>query len=189
MADFEPNSADCFVFTYKEGLLSSMAHDLRLKVARFTLKITPESVQGRWDAGSLQVDTTMRDGREAPGLLGPRDLEKIARTIREDVLKSDRHPEIVFKSESVTIAGELATASTAAIRGTLTLAGRAKTIAISARRAGDRWLAEVTLHQPDFGVKPYSAMLGALKIKPDVKVLVSVPADRISASTSTAGDF
>ena len=39
----------------------------------------------------------------------------------------------------------------------------------------DDWVAELKLHQPDFGIKPYSAALGALKVKPDILVRVSVP--------------
>jgi hypothetical protein len=34
---------------------------------------------------------------------------------------------------------------------------------------------EVTLHQPDFRIEPYRAALGALKIKPDVRVRVRIP--------------
>jgi hypothetical protein len=38
-------------------------------------------------------------------------------------------------------------------------------------------VAEIKLHQPDFGIKPFTAALGALKVKPDVVVRVSVPKD------------
>jgi hypothetical protein len=34
---------------------------------------------------------------------------------------------------------------------------------------------ELKLHQPDFGIKPFSAALGALRVKPDVMIRVSVP--------------
>ena len=67
------------------------------------------------------------------------------------------------------------------------LGGRSKALTIEARRDAGRWVAEVLLHQPDFGVKPYSAMLGTLKIKPDVRVRVSVPADGIDAIAASAG--
>lgn len=177
MPDFDPNSAECFVYTFKDGLLSSVAHDLKIKVTRFSLKADGSGVEGRWDARSLVVDAVMREGREAQGVLGQRDMDKIAKTIREDVLTSDRYPEIVFKSERVTVAEGR---DKATIQGTLTLAGRSKPLTVEARRDGARWIAEVVLHQPDFGVKPYSAMLGTLKIKPDVRVRVSLPADRIS---------
>lgn len=185
MADFDQNSAESLVFTFKEGLLSAVAHDLRIKVTRFTLTIDRDvggegagapRVEARWDAGSLVVASVMRDGRENPGALGPRDLDKIAKTIREDVLQSARHPAITFRSERVEL-----TAERARIVGALTLCGRTKALAIEAKKDGARWVAEATLHQPDFGIKPYSAMLGTLKIKPDVKVRVSVPAEAIAA--------
>ncbi len=175
MPDFDPNSAECFVLTYKDGLLSAVAHDLKIKVGKFALTIDSGKVEGRWDARSLVVDTVMRDGHEARGVLGQRDMDKIAKSIREDVLSADRHPEIVFRAESVVVEGDVAK-----IRGALTLVGRTKVIAVEARRDGARWVAEVVLHQPDFGIKPYTAMLGTLKIKPDVRVRVSVPADRIA---------
>ncbi len=176
MPDFDPNSAECSVYTFKEGLLSAAAHDLKIKVSRFTLKVDASAVEGRWDARSLVVAAVMRDGHEAHGVLGQRDMDKIAKTIRDDVLSSDRYPEIVFRSDGVSVndAGDRAT-----IKGTLTLAGRSKVLTVEARREDARWVCEVVLHQPDFGVKPYSAMLGTLKIKPDVKVRVSLPADRI----------
>jgi polyisoprenoid-binding protein YceI len=74
----------------------------------------------------------------------------------------------------------------ATIKGTLTLAGRSKALTVEARRDGARWVSEVVLHQPDFGVKPYTAMLGTLKIKPDVRVRVSLPADRIALNAGVS---
>ncbi|MBW1758625.1 MAG: YceI family protein, partial [Deltaproteobacteria bacterium] len=59
--------------------------------------------------------------------------------------------------------------------GTLQLYGKSRSIQTSVRATGGRWVAELKLHQPDFGIKPFSAALGALKVKPDVLVRVSVP--------------
>ena len=173
MADFNQDSAETHVYTYKEGLLSAVAHDLKIKITRFSLKIEKGAVEGRWDAGSLIVASVMRDGHEATGL-GQRDFDKIAHTIGDDILEARRHPEIRFAASDVSVAGERAT-----IRGQLTLVGRTRPLVIEAKLVDGRWVAEVVLHQPDFGIKPYSAMFGTLKIKPDVKVRVSVPADRI----------
>jgi hypothetical protein len=61
------------------------------------------------------------------------------------------------------------------ISGELTLHGNTRPITFVARREGTRMMAEVRLHQPEFGVKPYTALLGALKVKPDVIVRCSVP--------------
>jgi hypothetical protein len=34
----------------------------------------------------------------------------------------------------------------------------------------------VVLNQPEFGITPYRAMMGTLRIKPEVRVRISVPA-------------
>jgi hypothetical protein len=46
---------------------------------------------------------------------------------------------------------------------------------VPVHKEGDDVVGEVTLHQPDYGIKPYSAMLGTLKIRPDVKVRIRLP--------------
>ena len=38
-----------------------------------------------------------------------------------------------------------------------------------------RLVAEVRLHQPDFGITPYRALLGALRVRADVLVSLSIP--------------
>jgi polyisoprenoid-binding protein YceI len=88
------------------------------------------------------------------------------------VLRASRFPDIRF-------------ASTAASRrvdgydveGTLTLTGVSRPVTVEVRRDGERLVAEVLVHQPAFGIRPYSAMLGALKVRADVLVRVSVPAE------------
>ncbi|MEZ4248058.1 MAG: hypothetical protein R3B99_07445 [Polyangiales bacterium] len=39
MSTFDATRAECSVFTYKDGLLSKIAHDLRVKVERFEVKV------------------------------------------------------------------------------------------------------------------------------------------------------
>ena len=63
------------------------------------------------------------------------------------------------------------------MRGALALCGATRELVIPVRRDGDRLRAEVTIHQPAFGIRPYTAMLGTLRVRPDVIVRVSVPAE------------
>jgi polyisoprenoid-binding protein YceI len=168
----DQSAAECLVFTYKEGLLSAVAHDLEIRVTRFELDVdeAAPSVTARFDAASLRVVTAMHDGAPKEGALSDGDKQKIEHNLAEDVLHTREHPEIRFASTSVKPDGE-----GYRIAGELTLHGKTRVIAFSAQPAGDRLVAEVRLHQPDFGVKPYSAMLGTLKVKPDVLVRCSVP--------------
>jgi polyisoprenoid-binding protein YceI len=169
---FDATSAECLVFTYKEGLLSAVAHDLEIRVQRLDVDVDDATlaVRARFDAASLKVVAAVRDGAPQPGALGDADRLKIEQSIREDVLHSREHPEIRFVSTAVTREGERVH-----ITGDLTLHGKTRPLTLAARALGDRIVAEARLHQPDFAIKPYSAMLGTLKIKPDVLVRCSLP--------------
>lgn len=172
MLTYDERSAECLVFTEKEGLLSRVAHDLSIRVGRFSITIDPDrgSVDARFDARSLRVVSAMKDGAADEGALSEADKKKIEESILADVLHAGRHPEVRFVSTKTSPVGQ-----GYRIEGTLTLMGRAKPIAVTTSKRGDRQIAEVTLHQPDFGIRPYSAMFGTLKVKPDVRVRLAVP--------------
>ena len=173
MSRIDPESAECLVFTYKEGLLSAVAHDLKLRVTRFSIDVDDEhrAIDARFEAASIRVVAAMRDGAEAPAALGEADRRKIEQNLAADVLDAARHPEIRFTSRSVTPDGD-----GYRVEGDLALHGQTRHITLRTRAEGGRQIAELTLHQPDFGIKPFSAMMGTLRIKPDVRVRIAVPA-------------
>ncbi len=172
MPTFSPSDFECHVFTFKEGMLSAMAHDLKIRVGKGTVTIgEDDAIEATFDPASLSVVCARKEGRDAPGTLSGGDKKKIESNIAKDVLHSKKHPEIRFVSSSVTKDGESAT-----ITGELTLHGQTKTITATATKSGDRWETEVAIHQPDYGIKPYTAMLGTLKVQPTVKVKLSLPA-------------
>lgn len=173
---FDATTARCQVLTFKEGLLSAIAHDLSIGVERFTIELHDDSddgirIEARFDASSLRVEHAMKDGRPDPGALSAKQRRDIDKNIDKDVLHVRRHPEIVFRSTAVEGEGDQRR-----IRGTLRLHGTERTVQVIARRRDDRWSTEVPLHQPDYGIVPYSAMLGTLKVRPDVRVVLSLPA-------------
>ena len=174
MASYGPDAATCLVLTFREGLLSAVAHDLLLRVTQFEVSVDPVSlaVSARLDASSLRVVTAMREGRPLPGALRPVDQEEIEATIRKVVLRTDRHPEIHFVS-SATVAEQPDGWS---VRGQLSIAGVTRDVTLPVRKDANRLVAELQLHQPDFGIQPYHAMMGALRVRPDVVVRASVPA-------------
>ena len=170
MLHFDADSADCRVFTFRDGLLSMMAHDLELRVTHFALDVDEDrrAVTARFDATSLRVVQASRDGRPMPDALGARERAQIERSVGGDVLHAERFPEVVFASTSAT-----ERPGGFAVTGTLTLHGVSRPVDVDVRLDGDRAVAEARVHQPDFGVKPFTAMLGALKVKPDVVVRVT----------------
>ena len=169
---FDPTTADCLIFTYKEGLLSAVAHDLQIRVAAFTITIdeTTWHLEAAFDATSLRVVGVMRDGALAPNAPSDGDKRTIEQQIVRDVLHADRFPEIRFTSGTATARGDHLV-----VDGILALHGRERALTVSASREGSHWVADARLHQPDFGIKPYSAMLGTLRVQPDVIVRVVLP--------------
>jgi hypothetical protein len=171
MAHLDASNAECLVFTYKEGLLSAVAHDLEIRVERFDLDVDDASlaVKARFDPTSLRVVAAVVGGAPNPATLSEGDRRKIEENIAGDVLHVLRHRTIEFTSTSVRPEGE-----GYRVEGDLALHGTTRPLSFVAKPAGDRVVAEISLHQPSFGIKPYSAMLGALKIKPEVLVRCSV---------------
>jgi hypothetical protein len=169
---FDASSAECLVLTHKEGLLSAVAHDLQIRVERFDLDVDEATlaVRARFDAASLRVVTALHEGAPRPEALDEGDKQKIEHSLVAEVLHATAYPSIVFASKSIEPTGE-----GYRIDGDLTLRGVTRTLSFAARPQGDRMVAEVQLHQPSFGIKPYSAMLGALKVKPDVTIRCSLP--------------
>jgi len=172
MARYDAYNSECLVFSFRDGLLARLAHDLKMQVERFSIEFDEESrkIQATFDPSSLQVVGAQIDGQDDPSTLSKGDKKKIYDNITKDVLRVRKHPEIQFESTEVASRG-----GGYSVEGQLQLYGHSRAIHANVRAEGDRWVTEVTIHQPDFGIKPYTAALGALKVKPDVRVRISVP--------------
>lgn len=172
MHTIDQTTASCHVFTFREGMLSAVGHDLKLAVTRFSVEVDPQapSVSARFDAASLRVVAAVDGETERSGALSDSDLEKIRGEIQHDVLDARRYPDIRFASTQVTRTGD-----GYQIDGQLTLHGQTRPLRVTTRAAGQTQVAEVTLHQPDYGIKPYKALLGALKVRADVRVRLELP--------------
>jgi hypothetical protein len=171
MARIDHSAAECLVFTYREGPLSALGHDLMLRVTRFEVDVTPvtHAIEARFDASSLRVVAGSRGSALHDGALDEHDRRKIEKSIRDEVLHAHLHPSILFRSTEVLRAG-----SGHDVTGELTLHGVTRTITLQSRLEGGRQTAELTLHQPDYGIRPYTAFLGALRVKPSVTVRIRI---------------
>lgn len=173
MPTYTADNAQCHVYTFKEGVLSAMAHDLKIRVDRWSMDVSEDlsRISASFEPTSLNVECVMKDGVESPGTLSGLYKGQIEKNIQKDVLKTKKFREVSFASSSVSAAGD-----GFEVEGTLKLCGKSGRVAARVAREGDRLVAEIPIHQPDFGIKPYSAMLGTLKIKPGIRVKISVPA-------------
>lgn len=86
------------------------------------------------------------------------------------MLAARRFPTIEFRSTRVVRDGERAR-----IEGQLTLHGVTRPLVADALADASDWRAELRLDQRDFGIKPFSAMLGTLRVRPEVLVRIRVP--------------
>jgi polyisoprenoid-binding protein YceI len=157
---FDAEAVDCRAKVFVEGVASSFGHDATLRVTRLSLDVgEDDGITADFDSGSLRVTDDISDSNR-------KDIERNA----EKVLEPRKYSKIQFRSVSVTRDG-----NRAQVEGDLTLHGVTNRISVEARDDGARWSAKIILDQRQYGIKPFSAMLGALKIKPEVEVIISIP--------------
>ncbi|HEY2748061.1 MAG TPA: YceI family protein [Polyangia bacterium] len=157
---WDASQVEILVYTYREGLLAAVGHDLCLRVTKLSVDVgADDTIACECDATSLRASGVSAD-----------DARKIEKNAADDVLAARRFPTITFRSTRVVRDGERAR-----IEGTLTLHGATRPLAFDAVADGDRFCAEVRLDVRDFGIKPYSAMFGALRVRADVLVKIRVP--------------
>jgi hypothetical protein len=161
------------VFTYKDGLLARLAHDLQIDCGKFDVERKGDEIVGKFALASLRVDGAVQHGRVAHGVLSDGDRRKILETMTTDVLELRRFPDATVKGTIRTAGGGFT------IDGTLELHGRSAPLApIAVTKRGDLWVAEVTIVPSRWGIAPYRALAGALKLQDRVTVRVELDADR-----------
>ncbi len=175
MQRVDQSTAVCQIFTCKEGMLSGLAHDLHINVTSFDIDLggTDHFISARFDARSLRVDCAMVNGRERPDILSLREKDDINNNIIREVLHTDLYPEILLLSSSVKKQEE-----DYFVTGQLVLHGQTREISFVVRKENEKqYVSDVSLHLPDFGIKPYSALFGAIRIKPDILIHIVIPAE------------
>lgn len=177
MLSLDENHARCEVYVFKKGLLRALGHDLRLRVAEFRLQFDEDQsvIVGTFKAKSLRVEEAMYDGHVVPGALSEGDRIKIEQTIRREVLQASVHPEIRvdLRAEAMEMTDDAGQADGEFTgRGTamLQLRGTRAPVAIVVRHGEGETRCSCEFKQSDFGIRPYSAALGALRIKDVVRM-------------------
>jgi hypothetical protein len=117
----------------------------------------------------LEADSTALRVREGTGgmqALGDDDKAGIHETIDDEILKRER---IEFRSTAV----QQADGAGMSVQGELTIAGKAHPIAFELTMGDDgRLTGSAVVKQSDWGIKPYSALFGALKVADQVEVVI-----------------
>lgn len=158
-----PDNGSLKIKTGREGAAAKAGHDLVLGVNSWSGSIDVEggSVELTADPGSVEVES----GSGGAKPLSDKDKADIKKSISEKVLGSDQ---ISFKSDSVESNGNQITA-----QGDLSIAGKSNSVSVPLSVGDDGTVSgSISLSQKDYGIKQFSAMFGALKVKDQVEVVI-----------------
>lgn len=165
------------IFTFKEGLLSKLAHDLRLSATRFHATVRGNQLEARVDLSSLKVDGIVRAGRVEKGELSPSDRDKIHENLSKEVLHTREHPEARFSGRI------LGGVSPFRVEGQLTLHGETAPFSMVLTLREQRLVGEAELVPSQWGIKPYRALGGTLKVQDRVRLHIDASAEWMERGT------
>ena len=163
-----PRNGKLSIRTRKAGAASKAGHNLLIEVTAWsaTLEVgaAGASIALSADARSLRV----LDGTGGVTALSPGDKAGIKQTIDEQVLRGEP---IEFRSTSVRVQTDGDGVTQLQVDGELQLGRRRGPIAFAlSAGAGGRLVGAATVKQSSWGIKPYSAMFGTLKVVDEVSV-------------------
>ncbi len=165
------------VQTFASGLLSAMGHNPTLAVGNFSggVDFSVEDLKASGfrltiQSASLSVQDDISD----------KDRSEIERLTKQQVLETEKYPQIIYDAPEVTITQLEAALYSASLSGSLSCHGVTRPQAVKARIAvfGEmlRASGDFTLRQSDYQIKPFSFGGGALKLKDEIKVVFEMVA-------------
>jgi YceI-like domain len=154
------------VFTFKEGLMSAVAHDLRVQLRSFELTLDGTEVKGEFDLKSLFVEGPMVDGVLLAEQYDAGKRAEVAKAMHGEVLHTDKHPKAAFTG-SATMG---ASGDGYHVAGQLQLAGNSQTLSFDVRNEHGTYRSEFELKPSRWGIAQYKALFGAIKLKDMLKV-------------------
>lgn len=164
-----PTTPRLLVDTFREGLLARLGHDLRIEAERFEVRATGGSLTAKVDLTSLHVIGSVSKGKLDTSAPAPGDRAEIEQRIQREILGTARNP---FADLTATVRAE---GSSFVVAGTLVLCGRAQPIHARATRDASALEASVELAPSRYGIEPFRAFGGALRIADRVIVHIHLP--------------
>ena len=149
------------IFTYKDGILAKLAHDLRLSVVSPTIDVDGDSVRVSLSADQVRVDGVVKRGQVYPNDLSASQKQEIEKNITTKIVRDHA---IVFEG----------TYSEQALEGHLTLNGQTQPIRVPLKASNDRLQGRADITPSKWGVAPYKAMAGAIKLQDKWTIAVDV---------------
>ena len=148
------------VYTYKTGLLSPVAHDLQLSLEKWDLRRDHGDLVFEAWTDRLRIDGPVVRGRLEPRGISDKDRRKIKSNIDDKILDIQRNPRVVFRGRE----------RRDRIEGTLLLRGQSVEISIPTTESKGQLRGEVTIRPSLWGIRPFKALGGAIKLLDRVRV-------------------
>lgn len=154
---------------------AKLAHDLVLTANQWSGTLNVDADNPAASSATLSIDARSIDIVEASGGmkgLSDKDRKDIGKNIDEKVLQTGKYPTLTFESTSVS-----GSEPNFNVAGNMTITGTTRPVNVALAVSGTDVTATTAISQKDFGIKPFSAMLGAIKLRDDVEfeLHVSLP--------------
>lgn len=168
----DASDGELLIRTGVTGRAARMGHRLTIAMTRWRATVSwagdePTGAELTVDVDSFEV---LRGEGGVKGLSGPEKAIVKSNAMRS--LDSGRYPEIRFVADTVTPTGD-----GYRLEGTLHIKGKSRNHVIDLRTEdlGDSWRLSVesTVRQRDYGVKPYSLLMGSVQVTDEVSVSFS----------------
>jgi len=166
-----------WVYVGKSGFLSAFAHNHEIGIKSFSGSVTISDAGA--DSGAVRLEVDAKSLVVLDKKVNDDDRQKIFRDMHDKVLESEKYPKVSFRSTSVSNLKKLGGEDySMTLNGDLILHGITKRIAvpmtatITSRQI--RVKGKYPLRQSDYGIKPYSAAGGTIKVKDEVIVNFSI---------------
>jgi polyisoprenoid-binding protein YceI len=160
------------------GLLSAFGHDPKFAVRDFEGEV--EFTPGAPDFADARVRLKVRaDSLQVADDISNKDRQEIERRAHDEVLESDRFPEIVYEALRITGNGT-GERYWVTVNGELTLRGTTRKVPVSARvllnGSSLRASGEFLLRQSEFDIPPVTAAGGTIRLKDELKCTFDITA-------------
>ncbi|HEX2054633.1 MAG TPA: YceI family protein [Actinomycetota bacterium] len=162
--EFGPQNGKMVVRVYREGMAKKAGHDLIIDVNSWkaTADIAENPAQSQFTASVDVGSFNVREGVGGVKPLSEGDKADIKKNITQKILTS---PEISFTSTAVQPSGDSAT-----ITGDMRIMGRTNPATVKLSQDGNKVKGTLSIVQSQWGIKPFQAMMGALKVKDQVDI-------------------
>ncbi|MFD8557560.1 YceI family protein [Streptosporangium canum] len=163
-----PESGRLLVNTTRTGLGAKAGHDLTIEVTRWRGDATVDPADPAGSSVTVEADVESFEVREGTGGVKPlsdSDRREIKKILQEKILHAERHPTITFRSTRVS-----GTAESFRVEGDLTIVGVTRPVTVQGVLAEGRVRGSAVIAQTRWGIRPYSAFFGTLKLSDEVEV-------------------